>query len=444
MTPDVVLHPDAERAFNARAEALIASLAPEPSAVRRPRPASFKPDIRTVRTIRQQDIVGELKWNWVDNGRAANARYCMFDNGTLGLCGDGFRALAKLAEQVQAVTALRPILSVEYVLETLFDWLVDKKRGRAGEPAMAYLLTKSRKDVREHETWFPVAMLHMQGNLQLGRILFRTVDRSVLERWASDWLARASGRPEAEQANVRTMLDDLGKNLQGLAAATITLRAEPMRALEVGLKEAEVAIALLRFFSHGALEPNIASYCAVLGKEHLQSITYLSVEEGLLRSVMHTAVDNAPLPWDVDRNQLERMQPAIGRMNALLGAPKQSQFQEDLLAALLLYSRATLMTEPIDKLVYVLTALEAMLLRNESEPIQQNLAERLAFVVGRTISERKTIVALSRRVYTLRSAFLHHAQRLDDTVALRQFMFHAWCYLATMGSSRVCVDSLMG
>ena len=56
----------------------------------------------------------------------------------------------------------------------------------------------------------------------------------------------------------------------------------------------------------------------------------------------------------------------------------------------------------------IIGALEMILLRNDTEPIQQNIGERMAFVVGRNVNERKAIINNFRRIYSVRSKFLHH------------------------------------
>ena len=86
------------------------------------------------------------------------------------------------------------------------------------------------------------------------------------------------------------------------------------------------------------------------------------------------------------------------------------------------------MRELSDKLVYILVALESLLLKNENEPIQQNIAERMAFVVGQTVDERKSVVKLVKEIYGLRSRFIHHGNTIDDIETLGKFMLHAFVF----------------
>ena len=64
-----------------------------------------------------------------------------------------------------------------------------------------------------------------------------------------------------------------------------------------------------------------------------------------------------------------------------------------------------------------------MLLKNENEPITQNIADRLAYIIGTTAERRVEIVGKVKQVYAVRSKFVHHGKSdVDDTNLLSDFM----------------------
>ena len=115
----------------------------------------------------------------------------------------------------------------------------------------------------------------------------------------------------------------------------------------------------------------------------------------------------------------------------LLGAlhPLTTDFRKDLYDALILYSRQSLALEISDKLVFTLAALESLLLRDSSEPIQKNLGERMAFLVGQSVPERKEIAKNVEDVYRIRSAFVHHGQTPQHVESLDRFLRAVWTTL---------------
>jgi len=58
-----------------------------------------------------------------------------------------------------------------------------------------------------------------------------------------------------------------------------------------------------------------------------------------------------------------------------------------------LHSRSSIAAGVSHKIVFVIAAIESLLLKDSNEPIQKNLGERMAFIIGESLEERKKIVA---------------------------------------------------
>jgi hypothetical protein len=75
-----------------------------------------------------------------------------------------------------------------------------------------------------------------------------------------------------------------------------------------------------------------------------------------------------------------------------------------------------------------LVTLESLLLKGSSEPIQQNVGERMAFALSPNRLVRMKIVSNFKQVYDLRSKFLHHGNDVESVHvdALQEFMLNVW------------------
>jgi hypothetical protein len=127
--------------------------------------------------------------------------------------------------------------------------------------------------------------------------------------------------------------------------------------------------------------------------------------------------------WHLDAGWIREIRElGLDKMSAVLTSQHRSEFQQVVLDAWLLYSRCSLESSPEGKLIYVLSALESLLLRNSQEPIQENLAHRLAFLLTTNVDERKQIIRTVKDTYSLRSRFVHHGAGIEDYDKVQNFL----------------------
>ena len=78
-----------------------------------------------------------------------------------------------------------------------------------------------------------------------------------------------------------------------------------------------------------------------------------------------------------------------------------------------------------------MTAVEMFALRNDSEPIQSALADRLAFAISPDPSTRQQIAQNLRDAYKERSGRSHHGKSIKETETIEQFLRNAWAFFLT-------------
>ncbi len=126
-----------------------------------------------------------------------------------------------------------------------------------------------------------------------------------------------------------------------------------------------------------------------------------------------------------DRRPVERNRNLVKALSDL-ASNVSTPLRRALYDALLLYSRQSQAFEISDKLVFCLSSLESILLRNQTEPIQKNLGERMAYLVGDNVEGRKQIAKTVDEIYKIRSAFVHHGQTPKHIEILDRFLSMAW------------------
>jgi hypothetical protein len=422
------LHPEAAKNLDAKAEELLTKLAPDPHVRRRRPEGSFVPDI-VIHEISEDAVLEVIETGYVNPLGREIAKTFPHDTGVLGLFGEDYKDLVRLAEVMQKAKTLRDKVSVGLLTDLIFKWIADRHRRVAELPMTGYVLGECEKQLLELEIWLPVAMLQIQSDIQIGRVTLRTITKEMIDAWHEPIKNRLIEEFGGVDPQAQLSLDEERSDLQGFAAATVSLHAEPQRASEIASEEAERALAMLRLFSPANRLPEVVSYCTLLGKEHVEETKELVVQGGRIINYSAGSADPASPFWALGNRFIDEIGNAgLVVLSDLLAQEKRTEFQEALLDSLRLYSKCPLMKDPADKLIAILVALESMLLKDGSEPIQQNLAERIAFLFEASAGERREMKAKIIRAYGLRSSFIHHGRGIttDEMDALREFMMVAW------------------
>ena len=431
-TPTLSLDPDSAKDLDEKAEGLLALVCVIPRIGRHE--AAFRPDFHVRAQFTERDIIGEVEAAFVDYRGRVSGRTFLHGGKTLGLVGQGYKELDVLTTRAQQSSDIRRYVSARCLSDTAFHWVRERCRGGTDERFTGYVLRECAALVKNWEIWIPLFQVYIQTELSVGRVRFKTLTREMLD----DYSQRAlNSLPQENQAAFQAHFDRTRSRFQGCAAATIAVTAEPLRAQEVAGEEAADSIAALRFFHFASVTPYARSYCTPAGSESLLSSSVLTVESGTIREWEDRAFPTGDTSWVLSEEEISELRSAgLDALSRLLTKDKRSPFENDLLDAVLIYSRSSLLNDSASRVIHILAAVESILLRDSSEPVGKNIGERLAFLVGRTLDERVLVRDSVTRVYRLRSAFLHHGRALEEMEALEVFTPYVWRGFLALTSDR--------
>jgi hypothetical protein len=418
---EIELHPKAAKRFDELGNELLNRVV-ACDADESPR-SDFRPDRYPMANIPEEDIAEVRVTRSIVNGIEEEVgRLFERGKGKFGLIDDGYKALMKLAEQIQTNGAFRDSTTLEFVRDVIFDWVVCQHAKPSGASLSAFLLQDAGGKIRDYEIWIPIHQFYVERPLSVGGIAVRTITGEMMDAWQ----AKVAVREPADEVFIREHFSRTRSRLQGCAAACVTVRAEKGKGVDVARFQAERVAAFLRFFSPTNWTPKLRSYCVLLGSENIVQTAELFVEGGSVVNYERGVLDGRQPGWLLANSVLEQFSGLLEQLSRLLLPGNRTAYQETLCDALLLYSRNSVAVEPSDKLVYILVALESILLRNDTEPIMKSLGERMAFLIGKDIESRKAIIANVAEAYRLRSAFVHHGHSVSDLDILSTFMLNAW------------------
>lgn len=203
-----------------------------------------------------------------------------------------------------------------------------------------------------------------------------------------------------EDARSGAVFDHLRSRLQATTAACVTVEAEPSKAEKIAAEEADAAIGILRLACPVLLDVYQWAPVDPVFLDAMGGTRFLRVDGGQIQND-HSALPvrmRAQLVFRPEDIQLNMRQ--IWNFGHNLLVIKRNDFQELLLGALLHFSKSMLKSDTSERLMYVITALEALFVR-EGEPIVQNLRERLAVMQGPALNERLKSLETITKVYMI-------------------------------------------
>lgn len=422
-------HPDAARRFEQLGMELREMLRPISRKDLSHATDSFHPDVVPSLTINEHNVV-DVPYVEKVNQLSMVTQQVLFDDGThaFELGEEGCQYLAKLVEAIQRSGQVKHMVSMATLRANILKWLNPCKNDN--RTLLQQLSQEISPLIQIGTAWVPIASLCLQSPLYFAGYTIQPITATQFDKWESS----ASQGDPAKFERFRQHFNGEREKFQGLSAITLEFEAEPQRAYELAIDVADRVVTLIRTFCIENLHPNSCSFVVPFGNLALISDhAWLLDHNGHISKQRSLLKPPFPTSWVIaDEHMAHLREMGFEELSTVAATPNPNDFQEKLLSALLIYNRASITREPIDKLVYILVSLETMLLRNQSEPIQVNLGDRLAFIVGSNVDERIAIASLVRECYSIRSRYIHHGQSLKEIAALEKFFMYCWVFFTRL------------
>lgn len=417
----VEFHIKAKESFAAHAEEIKQEV--KAYALVNPRNSSF--EIHPSDVINASDIIGipQITDREVDGTGTETGRFWMSGGHRVGWKGNSFQKIKQLAQRMNDSKELRDLVSESFVLDQVFFWLCESLDGKCSLSLGDYVETRCNEAITDHEIYIPLWRTYSTSDFEIGTVRFKSITKEFL----NGWFLRELPKDEETRARINQLEKDTRIKFQATLAACVLVRGEKKKADQIALQRAIDASALLRFLCLSNWTSKVKCFTQPWGMENTQRWHGFHLENGQIKSLSSNGIAEGSTEWAID--EAVGLFPGLIEILSDLANSQKSPFRKSLLDSFYIYSRNSITTNPSDKLVFILVALESLLVRDSSEPIQGNLAERIAFLVGTTLDERKRIVSTVRKIYGMRSKFVHHGQGLSDSDIFNEFLGIAWSCL---------------
>lgn len=414
------LHSEAEKYFNDKVSELVDKIRKYDN------PKSdqndFKPQMNAT-LIKSEDIIGNIDLNLTDVYGNLTAKIFLMDNERYGLFGNAFKDFYKLTEKIQHRKELCEYVSLANIQEIAFEWIKSKYKKESDCLFSEFLLDSLNRSINKYEIWIPIDNLHIQSPIQLGHITLRPIDKNKIAEWIQ-LLNQNTDMNFLDQANIQAKIK---KDYLGLAAGVYKGYSDKKLAENKAYRFTDQAISLLTFYNPACFDMGLTSIVDFRGalkfKSYKAFILKNNKNPSILGKITSTGMHAMTLDNQLIANLKER---GLDKINKILISESKNAFETKLIESITLMSKAAKSYDKSSRIIYVFAAIEGLLIKDKSEPITQNLAERIAFFLKDNLDERKEVIGTVKKAYELRSKFIHHSGSIDDIGTLRKFVKYVW------------------
>ncbi|PHR66109.1 HEPN domain-containing protein [Alcanivorax sp.] len=418
------IHPSARSNFDSKVRDLI-DLVEEDKSDRSPK-KQFQSDVFIASTISEADVIGDIEESVSDYKGNTVGRFFVFDGKKYGLQGEKYEKLVAIAEKIQRLPAFSERLSRRFVEDCIYRWVKNKFTGAGPDnDFITVLINEGEKSVSEFTMLVPISNLIVEVPFDFCGAVIKNLSETYVDR-----MAEGLGQESKELVDRKNdFLDRFRRKYQGYAVVEVVLLCEPDYASEYCLDLANKICDLLGIYSGAALMPDLKCASRPKGSESIPFYATINSSEGNI-TIKEGILDVASSrTWFIRERDLDAFaQAGLGILSELSLKEKLSSYEETVLNLAFLYSKSAFTSDPLEKLVYILSALESTLLKNQSEPIQQNIAERMAFFICEDGGSRKEVIRNLKVVYGFRSQYLHHGHSIAELKELSLFFKNFWAF----------------
>lgn len=419
------LHPSAVQNFNTKASALVELLKLRVEPFPNQEASQINPTgIPIGAHITEADIIGDAIYSTTDYHGRPIERMFPFQGKQVGLQQADYAQLIELAKAIQRLPRVREQLSLRFIEETLFQWVQAKFLGASSTDFISHLSAEAESSVSQVTVYIPIANTIVIEPFRFGGADFVNLSSQIVD----EMLTTVDEIPVKHQAIVREFVEGFRKEHQGRAAVMLHLKCEKHHAFDMATDIADRLTALLSVYSGCVHAPDIKCTSRIKGSENIESAIALIQKADHKWELRQQNLDTASSrPLVIDSAWLANARSVgLDTLSELYIKTNPNEFEQLVLNMASLYARAAFTKRPLEKLVYCLSAIESTLLKTESEPIQQNIGERMAMFTRSKIKERKEVVRNLKAVYSLRSRYLHHGHSAAELEELKGFYMNTW------------------
>ena len=176
------IHPQAVSSFNEQGLSLVARCEEAKVKTNPATPHNF-PEVYVTTTLTEKDIDGDIVIDWKNYIGEKISRGFICQGKQIDLGQDAYKDFIKLCEKIRRALKPQSIISQSAVENQAFNWISSRYCGSIDVGLIDYILPGLAAEIQELEIWIPVAQLHIESDMPIGKVVFKPISKNIIEHW---------------------------------------------------------------------------------------------------------------------------------------------------------------------------------------------------------------------------------------------------------------------
>ena len=346
----------------------------------------------------------EFTVDLLDEGKKISVRVKTIDN-YFGINESNYVEIIKFINQILKDKEISNFLSYEFIEKILINWLFDTYQKLIVQIDFGvFLIKKANDSIKNYNILFPVNFLEVIGSYTIGKCDIFFFSKESVEELLKRY---SSANPDKDTENYQTFFN----KYIGQVFVSTTITAEENRAIDLAYTESSYSINALKICTYSTKEPNYklnlnisktrnkSEACEILIQDINDEFGFILHRKG---GFNYYELNGET--WEYAKGlRLDIFH------NFLLEITEQnSELKNLILNCINLYADSISNDNLNQRIVQLFTILESLLLKNDSDPIMDSVTKYCSKLITKSTDERKDIIALLKKMYKVRSSFIHH------------------------------------
>jgi len=313
----------------------------------------------------------------------------------------GYEIVLKFIKKIHRRKEINQLISFDCILDFALDWFMKSYKQNISQSFDLYIVNQMNNEVKEYVISFPVLYLELEGKLKLGNTLLHFYTQNEIDALKKHYEPK--------------VIKYLEKELKGQVIISHQVKAEKKKAKEIAYKECSLSIDVLKLCSITSFVPDYKIVFDIdvrTTKVSSSQVIYQQIPDS--NSFQFEITPNSNF-YILDTQTWMEIQNDITLFHSFLLNKDlaNTELTNLIIRSIKIYASAISDDNLNQRIVNLFTIPESLLLKDSDVGVLDSLKKYLPKLIATEANERVYIKKLITKMYSIRSAMVHHAKEKD-------------------------------